>query len=81
MSATSSASLPANGSPTPTAALPRVLAGPILRRVTAKGVMLWLVTSRPQQARVWLLPEQDATPPTRGEDGLPTTSSCRLTEH
>ncbi|MDH2298591.1 alkaline phosphatase D family protein [Cobetia sp. D5] len=81
MSATSSASLPANGSPTPTAALPRVLAGPILRRVTAEGVMLWLVTSRPQQARVWLLPEQDATPPTRGEDGLPTTSSCRLTEH
>ncbi|WP_024953108.1 hypothetical protein [Cobetia crustatorum] len=61
--------------------LPRVLAGPILRRVTPEGVMLWLVTSRPQQARVWLLPEHDDEPLHLGGNHLPRHASCTLTEH
>lgn len=43
--------------------------------------MLWLVTSRPQQARIWLLPEHDDQPLPSGEDHLPQQASCTLTEH
>ncbi|MDH2292669.1 alkaline phosphatase family protein [Cobetia sp. 10Alg 146] len=50
----------------------------MLRRVTPDSIVLWLVTSRPQQARVWLLPEDESRPPLAG---LPDTPPARLTEH
>ncbi|HET8791915.1 MAG TPA: alkaline phosphatase family protein, partial [Modicisalibacter sp.] len=54
----------ANASPAPkdesANALPDVLAGPLLRRIEPKRVVLWLVGSRPLALRLTLLPTDEA---------------------
>ncbi|MCG6542811.1 alkaline phosphatase family protein [Pseudomonas sp. KSR10] len=59
---------PANASP-----LPAVLAGPMLRRVQARRLVLWLVASEPLSLRLMLQPEGE-TPRSLAVEG----EACRL---
>ncbi|HAQ85038.1 MAG TPA: hypothetical protein DCR78_01155, partial [Pseudomonas sp.] len=54
------------------ASLPLVLAGPMLRRLEAGRLVLWLVASEPLQLRLALQPEEEA-PVSLALDG----ESCR----
>jgi len=58
-----------------TTALPLVLAGPILRRLTPQRLTLWLALREPLRARLTLTHDGESRPPYRLEPG---TAACRL---
>ncbi len=62
-------------SPTPNEDLPLVLAGPLLRRVEAQRIVLWLASSRPLRARIELA--LGGKHPLRLEPE-PDTPACRV---
>ena len=63
-------------SPSPNADLPLVLAGPMLRRVEAQRIVLWLATSAPMRARIDL--DLGGDQPLRLEPapGTPSRTTC-----